>query len=63
MKDRIKAAVDAREDESFVIMARSDALAVENEKMLYERLESYIEAGADMILTYFALEMARILKG
>ena len=49
MKDRIKAAVDAREDESFVIMARSDALAVENEKMLYERLESYIEAGADMI--------------
>jgi methylisocitrate lyase len=49
MKDRIKAAVDAREDESFVIMARSDALAVENEKMLYQRLESYIEAGADMI--------------
>ena len=49
MKDRIKAAVDAREDESFVIMARSDALAVENEKMLHERLESYIEAGADMI--------------
>ena len=49
MQDRIKAAVDARTDDDFVIMARSDALAVENEKMLLERINSYIEAGADMI--------------
>ena len=49
MQDRIKAAVDARTDDEFVIMARSDALAVENEDMLLERINSYIEAGADMI--------------
>ena len=49
MQDRIKAAVDARIDDDFVIMARSDALAVENEEMLLERINSYIEAGADMI--------------
>ena len=49
MQDRIKAAVDARINDDFVIMARSDALAVENEEMLLERINSYIEAGADMI--------------
>ena len=49
MQDRIKSAVDARIDDDFVIMARSDALAVENEEMLLERINSYIEAGADMI--------------
>ena len=49
MQDRIKAAVDARIYDDFVIMARSDALAVENEEMLLERINSYIEAGADMI--------------
>ena len=49
MQDRIKAAVDARTDSDFVIMARSDALAVENEEMLLERINSYIEVGADMI--------------
>ena len=49
MQDRIKAAVAARIDDDFVIMARSDALAVENEEMLLERINSYIEAGADMI--------------
>ena len=49
MQDRIKAAVDARIDDDFVIMARSDALAVENEEMLLERINSYIEVGADMI--------------
>ena len=49
MQDRIKAAVDARNDDDFVIMARSDALAVENEEMLLERINSYIEVGADMI--------------
>ena len=49
MQDRIKAAVDARIDDDFVIMARSDALSVENEEMLLERINSYIEVGADMI--------------
>ena len=49
MQDRIKTAVDARIDDDFVIMARSDALAVENEEMLLERINSYIEVGADMI--------------
>ena len=49
MQVRIKAAVDARIDDDFVIMARSDALAVENEEMLLERINSYIEVGADMI--------------
>lgn len=49
MQDRIKASVDARTDDDFVIMARSDALAVENEEMLLERINSYIEVGADMI--------------
>jgi len=49
MQDRIKAAVDARLDDNFVIMARSDSLAVENEEMLIERIHSYIEVGADMI--------------
>ena len=49
MQDRIKAAVDARTDDDFVIMARSDALAVENEEMLLERINSYVEVGADMI--------------
>ena len=49
MKDRIKAALDARNDHSFVVMARSDALSVENEDRLIERIQSYIEIGADMI--------------
>ena len=49
MQDRIKAAVDARTDDNFVIMARSDALAVESEEMLLERIYSYVEVGADMI--------------
>ncbi|MBE98327.1 MAG: methylisocitrate lyase [Flammeovirgaceae bacterium] len=49
MQDRIKAAVDVRTDDDFVIMARSDALAVENEEMLLERINSYVEVGADMI--------------
>lgn len=49
MVDRIKAAVDARTDDSFVIMARSDALASEGMEKMIERCQAYIEAGADMI--------------
>lgn len=49
MADRIKAAVDARSDEDFVIMARTDALAVEGMDAALERAVSYVEAGADML--------------
>lgn len=49
MVDRIKAAVDARTDSSFVIMARTDALAVEGMQSAIERAEACVEAGADMI--------------
>ena len=49
MGDRIKAAVDARTDEDFVIMARTDALAVDGINAALERAAFYVEAGADMI--------------
>jgi methylisocitrate lyase len=49
MVDRIKAAVDARTDDSFVIMARTDALAVEGMQSAIERAVACVEAGADMI--------------
>lgn len=49
MVDRIKAAVDARTDEQFVIMARTDALAVEGIDLAIERAVAYRQAGADMI--------------
>ncbi|MET1253730.1 methylisocitrate lyase [Aliikangiella maris] len=49
MIDRIKMAVDARTDDSFVIMARTDALAVEGMSSAIERANACIEAGADMI--------------
>ena len=49
MVDRIRAAVDARIDPQFVIMARTDAHAVEGQRAALERASSYVEAGADMI--------------
>lgn len=49
MVDRIKAAVDARTDDNFVIMARTDALAVEGLDSAIERAVACVEAGADMI--------------
>jgi methylisocitrate lyase len=49
MVDRIKAAVDGRTDSSFVIMARTDAHAVEGQQAAVERALKYVEAGADMI--------------
>ncbi len=49
MVDRIRAAVDARTDEDFVIMARTDALAVEGLDSAIERAVACVEAGADMI--------------
>lgn len=49
MTDRIKAAVDARTDSEFVIMARTDAFANEGMNATIERAQRYIDAGADMI--------------
>jgi len=49
MADRIKAAVDARTDPGFVIMARTDALANEGLDSAVSRAITYVEAGADMI--------------
>ncbi len=49
MVDRIRAAVDARQDESFVIMARTDALAVEGLDAAIDRAGACVEAGADMV--------------
>jgi len=49
MVDRIKAAVDARPDRSFVIMARTDAHAGEGQQAALDRAARYAEAGADMI--------------
>lgn len=49
MVDRIKAAVDARSDPDFVIMARTDALAVEGLEAAIERARAYVAAGADML--------------
>lgn len=49
MVDRVKAAVDARTDAGFVIMARTDAAAVEGIDAAIERAVAYVEAGADMI--------------
>jgi len=49
MVDRIRACVDARTDDSFVIMARTDALASEGLDASIERCQKYVEAGADVI--------------
>jgi len=49
MCDRIKAAVDGRIDDQFVIMARTDAHAVEGQQAALDRAATYVEAGADMI--------------
>ncbi|MBO2698979.1 methylisocitrate lyase [Shewanella algae] len=57
MVDRIKAAVDARTDENFVIIARTDAVAVEGLDAGIERAQAYIEAGADMIFAEALTEL------
>ncbi|TVQ33241.1 MAG: methylisocitrate lyase [Wenzhouxiangella sp.] len=49
MTDRVRAAVDARQDDSFVFMARTDAHASEGMTAAVERANRYVEAGADMI--------------
>jgi methylisocitrate lyase len=62
MCDRIKAAVDARTDPSFVIMARTDALASEGFESSLERSIRYVEAGADMIFPEAITELAMYRK-
>ena len=57
MVDRIKAAVDARTDEGFVIMARTDALAGEGLAAAIERAQAYVAAGADMIFAEAITEL------
>src|SRR5262249_22068514 len=51
MVDRIKAAVDGRTDPGFVVMARTDAHAVEGQQAALDRAAAYVEAGADMIFS------------
>jgi methylisocitrate lyase len=57
MTDRIKAAVDARSDEQFVLMARTDALAGEGLQAAIERAQAYVAAGADMIFAEAVTEL------
>ena len=62
MVDRIKAAVDARTDPDFVIMARSDALAVEGLDSAIDRACACVEAGADMIFPEAMTELSMYQK-
>ena len=58
MVDRIKAAVDARTDPDFVIMARTDALAVEGIESAIDRAAACVEAGADMLFPEAVAELS-----
>ena len=62
MVDRVKAAVDARPDPGFVIMARTDALAVEGLQSAIDRAAACVEAGADMIFPEAITELAMYRK-
>jgi methylisocitrate lyase len=62
MADRLKAAVDARTDRDFVIMARTDAAAVEGLDAAIDRACRYIEAGADMIFAEALTEADQFLR-
>lgn len=59
MCDRIKAAIDARRDPNFVIMARTDAFAEEGLEASIERAARYVEAGADMIFAEALKELTQ----
>jgi methylisocitrate lyase len=58
MVDRIKAAADAKSDSEFVIMARTDALAIEGLESAIQRLCACVEAGADMVFLEAVTELA-----
>ncbi len=62
MVDRVKAAADARTDPNFVIMARTDALAVEGLEAAIERAARCVEAGADMIFPEAMTELSMYRK-
>src|SRR5271155_2238882 len=62
MVDRIKAAVDARTDPQFVIMARTDALASEGLNAALDRSAAYVEAGADMIFAEAVTDLSMYPK-
>jgi len=62
MVDRVKAAVDARSDDTFVIMARTDALAVDGLDAAIERAVACVEAGADMIFPEAMTELDQYRK-
>ncbi|MBS7825137.1 methylisocitrate lyase [Wohlfahrtiimonas chitiniclastica] len=62
MVDRIKAAVDAKTDPDFVIIARTDALAVEGLEKTLERAHAYIEAGADVLFPEAVTELSMYKK-
>jgi methylisocitrate lyase len=62
MVDRIKAAVDARIDEQFVIMARTDALAVEGLEPAIDRVTACVAAGADMIFPEAVTDLSMYRK-
>jgi methylisocitrate lyase len=59
MVDRIKAAVDAKTDPDFVIMARTDAMAVEGMQSAIDRACACVEAGADMIFPEAMTELSQ----
>ncbi len=59
MVDRVKAAVDARTDADFVIMARTDALAVDGMQAAIDRVAACVEAGADAVFPEAMLELAQ----
>lgn len=58
MVDRLKACVDARTDDKFVIMARTDAIANEGLEKAIERMQAYVNAGADMIFAEAVTNLA-----
>ena len=62
MVDRVKAAVDARPDPGFVVMARTDALAVEGLDAAVERAVRYVEAGADMVFAEAVTELGQYTR-
>jgi methylisocitrate lyase len=62
MMDRIKAAVDARTDPQFVVMARTDALASEGLTAALDRCAAYVEAGADMIFAEAVTDLSMYPK-
>jgi methylisocitrate lyase len=62
MCDRIRAAVDARSDSGFVIMARTDALASEGLDRALDRARAYVDAGADMIFPEAITDLAMYKK-